>query len=360
MFKIRTMVLSVWSAFAIAGCASVDQFVNKSAPTSARQQSEHRELSSEQLYQMGRQYQSEGRYEEAVATYISAIKRDHALADAHNSLGVLYAQEGRYDQAIAEFKTAIELKPGVAYLHNNLGYVLLLRGSNQEALSPLEIARHLEPGNEKVLFNLCLAHNRLGDLAPESSRAAKVPSATLTKPATGSNKSGAQTETNDAQLTVVAPGVYEIKLPTESQPELAAVSIPVAKEEKPLPPSPSQLAEKSRPFKVEVSNGNGTPGLARRVARMLDQSGVHPARVTNYTNFRQVTTKIEYRNGYLAEASKLRQIFTTEAIPESSTSLRRDIHVRILLGKDLARVTTLRPRSTQSMVVAQAVPAQTR
>src|SRR5215467_5755698 len=182
MFKIRTMVLSVWSAFTIAGCASLDQSLNKNAPTSARQQSEPRELSSEQLYQMGRKYQTEGRDEEAVAAYISAIKRDHALADAHNSLGVLYAQEGRYDQAIAEFKTAIELKPGVAYLHNNLGYVLLLRGSNQEALSPLEIARHLEPGNEKVLFNLCLAHNRLGDLAPESSRTANVPGAA--KPAT--------------------------------------------------------------------------------------------------------------------------------------------------------------------------------
>ena len=311
MFKIRTMVLSVWSAFAIAGCASVDQFVNKSAPTSARQQSEHRELSSEQLYQMGREYQSEGRYEEAVASYVSAIKRDHALADAHNSLGVVYAQEGRYDQAIAEFKTAIELKPGVAYLHNNLGYVLLLRGSNQEALSPLEIARHLEPANEKVLFNLCLAHNRLGDLAPDSSRTSNVLDATLTKPATGPNKSGKQTETSDAQLTVVAPGVYEIKLPTGSQPELAAVNVPVSKEEA-SPPSPSQLAEKRRAFKVEVSNGNGTPGLARLVARMLDQSGVHPTRVTNYTNFRQATTKIEYRNGYLAEASKLRQIFTAK------------------------------------------------
>jgi Tfp pilus assembly protein PilF len=359
MFKIRTMVISVWSAFAIAGCASLEQPFNKTVQASARPQGKHGELSSEQLYQMGRQYQSEGRNEEAVATYVNAIKRDHSMAEAHNALGVLYAEEGRYDDAISEFKTAIELKPGVAYLHNNLGYALLLRGSNQEALNPLEIARRLEPADEKVLFNLCLAHERLGDLAPQSSRTANAAGTTLIKPATEPNKSRMQTETNSGQLTAVAPGVYEIKLPARIQPEFAAVSISVVKE-KASPPPPSQLAEKSRPFKVEISNGNGTPGLARRIARMLDQNGVHPARVTNHVNFRQANTKIEYRKGYLPEASRLRQIFAAEVIPESSSSLRSDIHVRILLGKDLSRVTTLRLHPTQFMVVAHAVPAQLR
>jgi Flp pilus assembly protein TadD len=39
----------------------------------------------------------------------------------HNNLGVAYQEQGRLDDAIKEYQTAINLKPDYADAHNNLG-----------------------------------------------------------------------------------------------------------------------------------------------------------------------------------------------------------------------------------------------
>src|SRR5690242_14998195 len=120
MFKMKTIVLSVCTAFAVGGCASVEQFSNTAAHALERPKAERSDMTADQLYRLGKGYQAQVQYDQAISAYVDALERDHYLADAHNALGVVYAQQGRYEDAVSEFKAAIELKPGEAYLHSNL------------------------------------------------------------------------------------------------------------------------------------------------------------------------------------------------------------------------------------------------
>jgi Flp pilus assembly protein TadD len=350
MFKIRTIVLSVWSAFAIAGCASLNQLSDKASQPSPVSSPRQATGGPDDLYRLGRYYQGEVRYDRAIEAYQQALTADHGLADAHNGLGVVYAKQGKYEEASSEFKAAIELSPQIAYLHNNLGYALLLRGSDQEALSPLETAQRLEPSNEKVLFNLRLAHARLdalqGEARPTPAAMPPVPVNTVT--------SMTQSETSTVKVVIVAPSVYELKVPAQAQPQVASVRDGAIEEER---LQPSQSAKQTlRSFKLEVSNGNGSKGSARRVARLLDQKGVRTGRITNHTTFHQASTEIQYRKGFLTEASSLREFLPTGTRTIPSSSLRNDIQVRVLLGKDAKSETASLDLTARPIVTAHATP----
>jgi tetratricopeptide (TPR) repeat protein len=350
MLKMRTIVLSVWGAFAIAGCASLNQLSNKPSQPVPANDARQVARSPDDLYRLGRYYQGEIHYDRAIEAYQQALSIDHRLADAHNGLGVVYAEQGRYDEAIREFKAAIELSPGVAYLHNNLGYALLLLGSNHEALGALEIAQRLEPSNEKVLFNLRLAHERLSGLQSNKARAtAGVPVTVIPK---------AQSDSSTVKVVVVAPSVYELRVPERTQPQVASVKEGVIEEE---PVQPHQSAKKTlRPFKLEVSNGNGSKGLAKRVARLLEERGVRTGRITNHTTFLQARTEIQYRKGFLTEASSLREFLPTDTRTIPSSSLRNDIQVRVLLGRDARSETALPELGAHPIVTAHATLAHKR
>ena len=350
MFKVKTIVLSICGAFAIGGCASFDQIIGHAEKTSARAQAD---MSAAELYQAGREYQAQVQYDRAIESYLKAIERDHAMADAHNALGVAYAEQGRYDEAIAEIKAAIELKPGEAYMHNNLGYAYLLSGADREALNPLEIALQLEPGNKRAAFNLRLAHERLGDL-PQSDKV--PPHVDSGSPQTPAADRTPVAQVSDPRLVAVGPGIYELKLATRNGPEIATLR-QAAFEESSLAQQQSQPV---RRFRLEVSNGNGTPGLARQVARVLSHSGVHANRITNHATFRQVVTQIQYRPGYLAEASSLRNIVPGEIKAVPSTVLRSDIQVRVLLGKDASRIAKAAPRFYAEIPAAHTTPVASR
>lgn len=330
-FKVKPIVLSVCTAVAISGCASLQQLSDKAAHVFGQRTPGQTELSADDWYRRGREYQAQQDYDAAVAAYLEALQRDHALGDAHNALGVTYAQQGRYDEAIAELKQAIELKPGYAYIHNNLGYTLLLQGANREAVSALEIAVQLDPDNEKAAFNLRIAHERLGDLQQPS----KAAGSAAPKPADSLAARKVMTgRASDPRLMEIGPSIYELKLPMRAEPEIAALP-PAVAEESVLPPQQTSPAPR---FRLEVSNGNGMPGLAKKVARMLDRSGMHANRITNHATFREATTQIQYRPGYLAEASALHDVFPAQMRVVSGSSLRGDIQVRVLLGKDASRV----------------------
>ncbi len=349
MFKMRTIVLSVWGAFAIAGCASLNQLSNKPSQPVPANTARQATRGPDDFYRLGRYYQGEVHYDRAIEAYQQALTIDHRLADAHNGLGVVYAEQGRYDEAIKEFKAAIELSPGVAYLHNNLGYALLLLGSSQEALGPLEIAQRLEPSNEKVLFNLRLAHERLGGLQSDKARAtpAAMPPAPVN---TVTPKT--QSDSSTVKVVVVAPSVYELRVSERTQPQVASVKDGVIEEE---PLQPPQSAKKTlRSFKLEVSNGNGSKGLAKRVARLLEQKGVRTGRITNHTTFLQARTEIQYRKGFLTEASSLREFLPTDTRTIPSSSLRNDIQVRVLLGRDARSETALPDLAAHPIVTAHA------
>jgi hypothetical protein len=102
-------------------------------------------------------------------------------------------------------------------------------------------------------------------------------------------------------------------------------------------PEPPRLGA----FKLEVSNGNGVAGMARRVARFLDRRGVSTGRLTNDATFQRPTTEVQYRVGYRADALRVGSMLPKPVAAMETKTLRSDIHVRVVLGHDLRNDTAL-------------------
>jgi tetratricopeptide (TPR) repeat protein len=313
------------------------------------------------MYRLGRYYQGQTRYVEAVLAYREALRLNPQLADAYNGLGVTYAEQGRYEESVEALRIAVELSPNAAYLHGNLGYALMLSGSNEEALRALERARSLDPTNEKVLSNVRLAQQRLGRL-DERRSVAETAAATDVAGQTDARVSAATIEhaaapNSDPKLVAVSTSVYEVQslehFPATGAQQLhtiepsardANVEVPQASSEKADVTALQERQAAPRTFRLEISNGNGVKGLAKRAARFFDRHGIQTARLTNHKGFQQATTVVQFRPGHSAEANDVRAMLSPEYVPiVQSDTLRSDIHVRVLLGKDLRSETALLP-----------------
>lgn len=306
MPRLAPIALSVICALAMAGCAMTPQ---KQADQPAVQPvlAVKHGVTGEGMYRLGRYFEGQARYEKAIAAYREALKRDPLSVEAYTGLGMALAAQRRYGEAIRQFQAAVVLAPHAAYLHNNLGYAYLLSGAGEDAVKALEEARRLDPGHEKSRENLRIAQEKVA-AAPAPSAA--EPSAGLT-------------------LVEVAPQIFELRAPAAYRKIEAA---PLA----PLPQKEPRIAP-LRSFKLEVSNGNGVLGLAKRTAGQLASAGLPATRLTNQRPFEQARTEVQYRDGYAAEAAELAGKLQYPARIVPSNDLARGVDVRLVLGKDVRR-----------------------
>ncbi|NMG28615.1 LytR C-terminal domain-containing protein [Aromatoleum evansii] len=154
--------------------------------------------------------------------------------------------------------------------------------------------------------------------------------------------------TPQATLVKVADNVFELRngpSPRDTAVAEAAAIIAAAAAPAPLP-APARMAEavKASPVAIaapsptaryEISNGHGGEGLARRLAGLLGQQGFARPRLTNQTPYNQVSSVIQYRDGYRASAEAFAALlpFQPELLPAAAGGLRVD--VRLVLGRDL-------------------------
>ena len=54
--------------------------------------------------------------------------------EAHNNLGNAFQAEGRTEEGVAEYRTALKLRPGYTEAENNLGSALQASGRLDEAI----------------------------------------------------------------------------------------------------------------------------------------------------------------------------------------------------------------------------------
>jgi hypothetical protein len=108
-------------------------------------------------------------------------------------------------------------------------------------------------------------------------------------------------------------------------------------------PVPSVVEQQARaadptnkPYRIEVSNGNGVTGMARKVAGYLEGEGYYSARQTNQKPFHVASTQVQYRYGYREQAHSLALTLPGQPVITQADGLRGDISVRVLLGKDIA------------------------
>lgn len=101
-----------------------------------------------------------------------AMLQPDAASETHFNRGNAYQEQGRLEQAIDSYRSALRLAPGFAAAHVNLGGVLAGQGRHGEALVSFRKALALEPELSAAWFNLGISAWRLGDLP--TARAALV------------------------------------------------------------------------------------------------------------------------------------------------------------------------------------------
>lgn len=379
------------------------------------------------LYQLGRYYQGQRRYELAAESYHKALAADESFVEAHNGLGVIYSMQGQYDAAVTEFKIAISQASKSGHLYNNLGHTLYLQGAYAEAVSALEQAVSLDPGNPRTLNNLGLAYAKAGEVsksrqvfveaakpisedsivaAPKAPAQPDVAQSVRVEPSAAG--AGQAVATQAPPVHALEPQVQTLALPKDrgvitsapvaptpvsnteipvetvqvvpnvSEPTKRAELVPTVASESnahvvskaatevstaaaEVPPSPTvptdsiELRTIVIPpvlLHLEVSNGNGTTGMARKVASFLLESGYAKARLTNWKPFTVQTTQIQYRYGHQADAEHLRSSLPRYTAVVQSNSLRDDINLRVVLGRDLLE--TIRAHSLFQWQLAKA------
>jgi tetratricopeptide (TPR) repeat protein len=310
--------------------------------------------SAASLYQLGRYYQGQNRYDQAIAAYKKALSVDYGFVEANNGLGVIYSRMGRYDEAVDEFTDALRKSPEAAHIYSNLGYTYYLQGKYDESIIALKHATTLNPDNERAQANLGLVYAKAGktdgstQTFASSEYVGEVAATTDAVEVLAVRQQDAQVQTTSvrgeslahvsgavipagdagaSQMKVVqvAPAVYELqeqKLPQHSELGQSATA------------AANPVAEK---IQVEVANGNGVPRMAKKVGEHLRQQGYPTARLTNQKPFRMKVSQIQYRDGYQAAALRLQSDLPGQQELVKRNDLRAGVSVRLVLGKDLVQ-----------------------
>lgn len=312
-----------------AGCASnqpADNTAWSVAPTASAKISS---ASPASMYQLGRYYQGQNRYELAIDAYQKALAADANYVEARNGLGVVYSRQGKYPEAIEAFTTALQQAPDAAHIYSNLGYTYYLQGSYNDSITMLQKAVELSPSNQRALNNLGLAYAKMGRAVDSEQAFAKAGSVSTVVSVAGESPAQAPAiqqrlaiipvEDNRMTLVQLAPSVYELRDQRRAEPVQMRTVVDV--------PVPEKI-------RVEVSNGNGVPGMAKKVGRFLRSLGYPAARLTNQNTFRVLTTQIQYREGYEAAAKRLQDSLSMKPELVQAKDLRLDIKLRLVLGKD--------------------------
>jgi len=134
--------------------------------------------------------------------------------------------------------------------------------------------------------------------------------------------------TGNSELVQLAPSVYELRL------------------------APQSIALQR--FRLELSNGNGVTGMAKRLGQQLVANGLPKARLTNQKPFRQRITQIQYRDGYADVAATLRSRMPNQPPMIKTAALRASTDVRVVLGRDLPRDVALLVPAPEIAQVADA------
>jgi tetratricopeptide (TPR) repeat protein len=303
---------------------------------------------SQGYYELGRYYQAQNRSLLAVDAYRKALALDDRNAAAHSALGIALAAQGEVEPALAEFNAAIASAADVPHYYNNSGYAYYLLGRPAEAVAALRKAASLDSANPRVWNNLALAYARGGDPAGSREAAARALEVAAAPPvgvlaaAPRLSVSPVSTATGErqpaAQLVQVSAFVFELRAsqPITRSPAVLPVALPAA-----------------LMFSLEVSNGNGVTGMARRMGQMLAAIGAPKALLTNQKPFVQQVTEIQYREAYEAAAMALRGRIPGTPVLVMSNTLRPGTDVRLVLGRDLpADVALLEPALNASRVAA--------
>jgi tetratricopeptide (TPR) repeat protein len=106
---------------------------------------------------LGNALDEQGKLDEAVAEYQKALWFRPTQEQTHIFMGIALGKQKKYDEAIAHYTAALKLNPDSAVAENNLARILHTQGRFAAAIEHYNAALEIDP-------KLALAHNNLGIL----------------------------------------------------------------------------------------------------------------------------------------------------------------------------------------------------
>lgn len=341
---------------------------------------------------LGVLYAEQALYEQALEELTAAVSAaTPGRSHLHNNLGYLHLQHGRLRDAGIEFRQALLLDAANLHAQNNLAALARLQAREralaeaaQSAAVLAAVTGHAALAQRPAIDAAALAPTlQVVAVAPNvwelQARAASphviaVPAAASVTPSrTGSTAAANIPPAPAVDIVPVTaapavsivpvtaapavsivpatagPAVNIAPVPAAAAPASASAATPVALAPgEPVAarvaaaiataaPSILPLVVAATPIRLrlEISNGNGTTGLAAGVGALLRQHGFARARLTNLLPYQQVLTEIRYVDGYEPLAQ---QLGATLGIPVrllAVTQIARQMQVQIVLGKDI-------------------------
>ena len=347
----------------------------------------------DQYYEIARQYQKKGSYNEAVIAYQKSLQLDPGYTKSITGLATVFADQKLYNLSIPLFEQVTKLEPN-AVNYNNLGYAYFLNKQYVEANRVLTQAIMLEPNYLQAQKNLDLvAKNQPtvtnSDLTQQENNAVPNINQTVELEPVDSGKADKTSKlilpVNEPQivsqdLTInaaeiqpkpkmiqTASATYELSMeqPRE-QPKAIAANIDSANNPRTNAfnapndilvsisggvkfshiPGMAKLFDlatntigainlnDSSKF-VEIINGNGIKGIARAVASRLEDAGNVQLKVADSKRFNQSRTHIQYKSGYRDNAVSLNNSLKNKPYLVRNDNLPNDVALRLVLGRDI-------------------------
>lgn len=268
-------------------------------------------------FEIGRYLQAQGRYVNAADAYRKCIQLDPNRIEAHNGLGIVLALTGSHDAAIASFGNALSISPSAQHLWSNLGYAYYIAGNHDAARAVLAYSYTIDPTNPNAIELLA----RVGRAATPTTIAAEKNEMPIASTAISMGIEAAW------QL-IEAPLTQYVTIDRHSYALPSSYSAHVTSGEN------SNSTAISHPT-LEISNGNGVRGLAQRISRSLDERGVPVTRLTNQKGFAVRETELQYRPGHEKDAAIILAALPKGVSLRQAAQLRKDIDIRLVLGKDI-------------------------
>ena len=314
---------------------------------------------------MGISYDALGEYQSAVESYTMALWIDPKQDDVLNNLGYSYLMQGKLDLAVEHFQKALELNGTNARYRNNLGLALAKGGRYDDALAAFKAG-----GDEsKAHYNIAQLYFQAGRYRESELHFAQAARLGSSDPQAGTGVKAAAAlkeilSANDtASLAVAAqePGsAQRYKAPqTVSErasldPPASARSVPVpemrqvvrrmlegdaatplAAASSPLNLKAAEPQERAARIRIEVSNGNGVRGAAKRVGRFLKEDFALMY-ISNARHFNFKETTIYYAAGYRRDADRIaRRLPGRQKLEEVPEIRAGNAQINILIGRDL-------------------------
>ena len=113
-------------------------------------------------YSLGQILAKQGKLEEALAYYRTAIEIDPYFIEAYYSLANILINQNQLEAVVNLYKKAIKIKPNLYQAHYNLGEILIKQEKFSEAIVAYRNAIELNPDSSQSYFNLAEILVKLG------------------------------------------------------------------------------------------------------------------------------------------------------------------------------------------------------